>query len=104
MHVEYDDEVLYHLAVDAEFRPNRWGPDVVRSYRRRLQSLVAAKDREDLRRVVSLDLKSDHSRDGARSSIRLDGRSRLLLDFDIVKTDQVTVVGIVEPHMREVAP
>lgn len=104
MRVQYGDGVLYRLAVDAGFQPGGWGPDVIRSYRRRLQSLVAAKDGEDLRRVMSLDLKSEHGRDGAGCSIRLGDRSRLLLNIDIVETDQVTVLGIVVSDTREVAP
>jgi hypothetical protein len=102
--VRYGDKALYSLAVDIEFQPVQWAPALVSSYRRRLQSLVAAKDRDDLGRVMSLDMKPENGHDGARSSIGLIDRSRLLLDFGVLETDQVTVVGIVEANTREVAP
>jgi plasmid maintenance system killer protein len=102
--VGYGDEVFHRLAVDAAFRPNSWQPEIVRSYRRRHQSLVAAKDREDLRQVTCLGLRAESGRGGTRSSIRLVDGARLLLDFIAMETDQVTVVGIVEANTREVTP
>ncbi|WP_157892175.1 MULTISPECIES: hypothetical protein [Frankia] len=99
----YDNEGLRRLAVDAAFRPIEWEPDLVRSYRQKLQSLFAARDREDLRQVASLDLRAENGRDGTRCSIRLVNGSRLLLTFDDSKTDQVTVVAIVGSSMREAA-
>lgn len=104
MDVQYGDEVLQRLAVDARFRPDGWTPDVVRSYRRRHQSLVAAKDCEDLRRIMSLDLQIEHRHDGVHSSIRLIDRTRLVLHFDGMNTDQVTVVSVIESDRQEVAP
>ncbi|MEV4320626.1 hypothetical protein AB0J37_00175 [Microbispora rosea] len=103
LQLQYSDEVLHRLAIDAAFQSAEWGLNIVKSYRRRHQSLVAAKDREDLRRVMSLDLRTENSRAGERFSIRLVDRSRLLLDFDVAKTDKVTVVGIVESGTQEVA-
>jgi proteic killer suppression protein len=95
---------MRRLAVDAACPPNPWGPNIVRSYHRRLQSLVAARDYEDLRQVKCLDLKAQNRHDLKGSSIRLVDRARLLLDFDAVKTDEVTVVDIIESDTREVAP
>lgn len=104
MVVRYSDEELGRLADDASFRSGRWDPDLVRSYRRRHQSLVAAEDREDLRALRSLDLRSENGRDGTCASIRLVNGARLLLDFDVEKSNQVTVLGVVESDTREVAP
>lgn len=104
MHVEFGDETLRRLAVDRRFCPNRWEAGVVRAYRLRYQSLVAAKDREDLRALRCLDLQLAEGRTGSRSSMRLAGRSRLLLDFDADNSTGVTVVDIVESHTRGVSP
>lgn len=101
MLLDYGDEALRRLAVDAAFQPIEWEPDLIRSYRRKLQSLFAARDREDLLQVVTLDLRTENGHDGARSSIRLVNGSRLLLTFDDSKTDQVTVVAIVGSTARE---
>jgi proteic killer suppression protein len=101
--LQYGDDVLHRLAVDAAFQPAQWKPKIIKCYRRRHQSLVAAKDREDLRQVMSLDLRIENSRAGECFSIRLIDQSRLLLDFDVVKTDQVTVVDIFGSDTQEVA-
>ena len=104
MRVRYGDEVLRRLAVDAACPPNSWAPGVIRSYRRRHQSLVVATDREDLRHLRCLDLRTENGHNGTRSSIQLADGARLLLDFEPLKTEQVTVVGIIESETREVAP
>ncbi|MFC0105560.1 hypothetical protein [Kibdelosporangium aridum] len=104
MLVRYGGEDLERLAADGHFGPGTWDADLVRSYRRRHQSLVAAQDREDLCALRSLDLRTENGRDSARASIRLVDGARLLLDFDGEKSNEVTVVGIVESDTREVAP
>lgn len=104
MQLRYDNEVLRRLAVDAAFQSSPWAPDIVRSYRRRHQSLVAARDYEDLQQVKCLDLKAENGRGRLSSSIRLASRARLLLDFDTVKAVEVTVVDIIQSNKWEVAP
>lgn len=104
MLVRYGGDDLERLVDDAGFRSGTWDADLVQSYRRRHQSLVAAKDREDLRALRSLDLRPENGRDGARASVRLVDGARLLLDFDVEKSNEVTVVGIVGSDTREVAP
>jgi plasmid maintenance system killer protein len=101
--VKYGGEDLKRLAADAGFRPDTWGTDLVQSYRQRHQSLVAAKDREDLRALRSLDLRSERGQNGTRASIRLVDGARLLLDFDVGNSDEVMVVGIVASDTWEVA-
>jgi hypothetical protein len=66
--------------------------------------LVSAQDREDLQNVRCLDLLTEDGPNGTMSSIQMTDRSRLVLDFDPVETDLVTVVGIIESETREVAP
>ncbi len=104
MQVRYRNEVLRHLAVDNTFHPTLWEQEVVRSYRRRLQSLQAARDFKDLKQVRCLDLRAEHGRNRSRSSIRLVHQARLLLAFDAVKTDEVTVMDIIDSDTREATP
>jgi plasmid maintenance system killer protein len=101
--VEYGDEVFRRLVYDGAFRSNTWRPEIISSYRRRHQSLVAAKDREDLRQVTCLGLRPENGRGGTWFSIRLVDEARLMLDFIAPETDKVTVLGIVEANTREVA-
>ena len=56
------------------------------------------------RSMRSLDLRTENGRDSARASIRLVDSARLLLDFDGEKSNEVTVVGIIEADTQEVAP
>lgn len=102
--VEYGDDALRRLAEDSEFRPDRWELAVVTAYRRRLQSIAAANDRHDLRALASLDLRSPNGSDGPESSVRLVGRSRLVLGFNVDDEKVATVVGIVESQQWEVWP
>ncbi|ROS38497.1 type II toxin-antitoxin system RelE/ParE family toxin [Amycolatopsis thermoflava] len=104
MLVRYGDGELERLVSDGEARSSTYDDDLVRSCRRRHQALVAAKDRQDLQALRSLDLQSEDGPGGAHVSIRLIGGTRLLLDLNEEKTDEVTVLGIVESDTREVAP
>jgi plasmid maintenance system killer protein len=104
VHVKFGDEALHRLATDRGFCPTSWEADVVKAYRLRFQSLVAAKDPEDLRALRCLDLQPEEEHTWSRSSIRLVGQARLLLDFDADNNTEVTVVGIVKSHTREVSP
>lgn len=104
MLVRYGCEDLERLAIDASVRSDTWDAELVRCYRRRHQSLVAAKDREDLCALRSLDVRSEKRRDGRLASMRLADGTRLLLDFDAEKSNEVMVVGIIDSDTREVAP
>ena len=104
MLVRYGDGQLERLAVDVDFRSTTWNDDLVRSYRRRHQSLVAACGRGDLQALRCLDMRPEHGRGGACASIELAEGRRLLLDFTAEKADEVTVLGIVESDTKEVAP
>lgn len=104
MLVRYGDDDWERLAVDPGYQSDTWSDDLVRSYRRRHQALVAAGNREDLSALRCLDLKVEAGLGSNSASIRLSNRARLLLDFDSKKSNEVTVVGIVESDAQEVAP
>jgi plasmid maintenance system killer protein len=101
--VRYGSEDLERLAADGHCGPVTWDADVIQSYLRRHQSLVAAQNREDLCALQCLDLRTENGQNGARASIRLLDDARLLLDFDGAMSNKVTVVGIVVSDTREVA-
>lgn len=102
MRVEFGDEALRRLATDHEFMPGPWSAEVIRAFRWQYQVLMAAKDVADLRALACLDLRFADDRDRPACSISLVNGSRLLLDFHADSVEEVTVVGIVEPDVREV--
>jgi plasmid maintenance system killer protein len=102
--VRYGGDDWERLAVDPSYQSDTWRDDLVRSYRRRHQALVAAENREDLRALRCLDLRAEAGPGGKCASIRLSDGARLFLDFDVEKSNEVTVVGIVESYAQEVAP
>jgi toxin HigB-1 len=98
LRVEYHDEVLRRLAEDPDYAPKGWGRDVIKSYRKKIQLIIAAKDERDLYAMRGLrleQLKGD--RDG-QSSIRLNDQFRLILIF-VTDGDRVAVIlEIIDYH------
>ena len=98
MRVEYHDEVLRRLAQDPDYAPKGWDRDVIKSYRKKIQLIIAAKDERDLYAMRGLrleQLKGD--RDG-QSSIRLNDQFRLILIF-VTDGDRVAVIlEIIDYH------
>lgn len=98
MRVDYRDEVLRRLAEEPDYAPRTWGRDVIKSYRKKVQLIIAAKDERDLYAMRGLrleQLKGD--RDG-QSSIRLNDQFRLILTF-VTDGDRVAVIlEIVDYH------
>ena len=95
MLVLYGDEPLRQLIAGDGPWSDGWDVALIRSYRRRHQSLVAARDRGDLQALRSLDLRTEKGRDGVDASIQLVNGARLLLGFDVMNTDVVRVMGVV---------
>jgi proteic killer suppression protein len=98
LRVEYHDEVLRRLAQDPDYAPKGWDRDVIKSYRKKIQLIIAAKDERDLYAMRGLrleQLKGD--RDG-QSSIRLNDQFRLILIF-VTDGDRVAVIlEIIDYH------
>lgn len=93
MDVEFDDEDLDRLEIDARFTAGL-SQEVVRAYRRRMQQIRAFNDERDLYAVKSLHFeKLKGSREG-QHSIRLNLQWRLILE--IRGSHPCKVIGIVE--------
>ncbi len=92
MRIEYDDEDLRRLAEDPDFKPPKWGRDVVVAYRKKMQILRAAQDERDLRSMRSLRLEALSGSRTGTSSIRLNDQFRLILTFHTDEDGRVVVV------------
>jgi proteic killer suppression protein len=93
LRVEYGSDLLRRLAEDPDFRPKKWGTDVIRAYRKKLQLIVDATDERDLRAMRSLRLEQLSGDREGTSSIRLNDQFRLILNF---KTEDERVAVILE--------
>jgi proteic killer suppression protein len=81
LRVEYGDEELRRLACIRGSESRRCGPDVVRAFRKRIQSLRAATSEADLFALQSLGIERlDGDRDGV-FSIRVNHHAWLTVTF-----------------------
>lgn len=99
MHVSYKDDRLRRLAEDPSYSQKRWGPEVVKAYRKKIQLIQAAVDDRDLYASRALRLEKLQGDRAGTYSIRLNKQFRLVVTFD---TDQrgrtVVVIEIVDYH------
>ena len=56
MRIVFEDDDLRRLAEDPSYTQRRWGPDLVKAYRKKIQVLLAAIDERDLRALRPLHL------------------------------------------------
>lgn len=98
MRVEYKDDELRRLAEDPEFRPRKWGTDVVRAYRKKVQILSDARDERDLAAMRSLRLEKLKGDRAGTWSIRLNDQFRLILTFKTEDDRVVVVLELVDYH------
>lgn len=98
MRVEYQDEGLRRLAEELDFRPRRWGPDVIKAYRKKVQIIHAAKDERDLRALRSLRLEQLSGDRAGTSSIRLNDQFRLILTFKTENGRVAVILELVDYH------
>jgi proteic killer suppression protein len=96
--VEYASDELDRLARDADYRPAKWGPDVIRAYRKKHQLIEAAVDERDLRAIRSLRLKQLNGDREGTSSIRLNDQFRLILNFKNEGERVAVILELVDYH------
>ncbi|WP_165367557.1 type II toxin-antitoxin system RelE/ParE family toxin [Phytoactinopolyspora endophytica] len=99
MRLAFDDEHLRRLYEEAGFNHPRFGRDLVRSFRKKVNLIGAATNEFELRQHKALHLeKLKGDRDG-QHSIRLNGQYRLILRFDTDDDGKIVVViEIVDYH------
>ncbi|MGO1698947.1 type II toxin-antitoxin system RelE/ParE family toxin [Micrococcaceae sp. AOP34-BR2-30] len=99
MRVVFEDDGLRRLAEDATYAPRRWGSDIIKAYRKKIQVLRSATDERDLYAMRSLRLEKLKGDRAGTSSIRLNDQFRLIIKF---QTDDegrmVIVIEMVDYH------
>lgn len=96
MRVEYYDEVLRRLAEELEYSPTGWDPTVVRSFRKKVQLISAARDERDLYEMRGLRMEKG-DRQG-QTSMRLNDQFRLILTFKTEGDRLAVLLEVVDYH------
>lgn len=99
MRILFEDDELRRVAQDASYTPKRWGSDIVKAYRKKIQILASAVDERDLRALRSLHLEQLKGDRVGTSSIRLNKQFRLILKFATDSDGRmVIVIEMVDYH------
>lgn len=92
LRILFEDDELRRVAEDASCAPNRWGADITKAYRKKIQVLRAALDERDLYAMRSLRLEQLSGDRAGSSSIRLNKQYRLILQFRTDDDERVVIV------------
>lgn len=92
MRVVFKNDDLRRLAEDASYAPRRWGVDIIKAYRKKIQVLLAATDERDLYAMRSLRLERLKGNRAGTSSIRLNDQFRLIIKFETDDEGRIVIV------------
>jgi toxin HigB-1 len=93
MEVEFGDDELRSLATVAGYTGS-WSLPIVKAYRKRVQSILAAVDERDLRFPGGNHFEKLRGERGHQHSLRLNDQWRLIIE--IRRKDAKTIVRLVE--------
>lgn len=98
MRVEYHDEVLRRLAEEPGYAPRGWGPDVIKSYRKKVQLISAAPNERDLYAMRGLRMEKLKGDRQGQTSMRLNDQFRLILTFKTEGDRVAVLLEVVDYH------
>ena len=98
MRVEYHDEVLRRLAEEQEYAPKGWDPDVIKSYRKKVQLISAAPNERDLYAMRGLRMEKLKGNRLGQTSMRLNDQFRLILIFRTEDDRVAVLLEVVDYH------
>lgn len=98
MRIEYADDTLRRAAEERDFRPKKWGPELLKAYRKKIGFLSQATDERDLYNYKALRLEKLSANRRGTSSIRLNNQFRLILNFRTDPTGRTIIVLEVTNH------
>lgn len=94
MRIDFAKNNLGRLYEDREYQPKKYGPELVRAFRKKVALLQAVQDERELREHKALRLEKLRGDLAGHHSIRLNDQWRLIIR--IAKDDQGKVVLIIE--------
>ncbi len=96
MNVRFVDKKLERLEIEQAYAA-RFGPDVVKSFRRKMQAIRSAVDERAFYAMKSLHYEKLKGSRSHQRSMRLNDQFRLILEITNEDGKTVVIVGI-EPH------
>lgn len=98
MRVEYHDEVLRRLAEEQGYAPKGWDPDVIKSYRKKVQLISAVPNERDLYAMRGLRMEKLKGDRQGQSAMRLNDQFRLILTFKTEGDRVAVLLEVVDYH------
>jgi toxin HigB-1 len=98
LRVEYHDGVLRRLAEEQGHAPKGWGPDVIKSCRKKVQLISAAPDESDLYAMRGLRMEKLKGDRLGQTSMRLNDQFRLILTFKTEGDRVAVLLEVVDYH------
>jgi proteic killer suppression protein len=98
LRVEYHDEVLRRLAEEQEYAPKGCDPDVIKSYRKKVQLISAAPNERDLYALRGLRMEKLKGDRLGQTSMRLNDQFRLILTFKTEGDRVAVLLEVVDYH------
>lgn len=98
MRVEYHDEVLRRLAEEQEYAPKGWDPDIIKSYRKKVQLISAAQIERDLYAMRGLRMEKLKGDRLGQTSMRLNDQFRLILTFRTEGDRVAVLLEVIDYH------
>ena len=96
---EFRDDELRRIHADAGHSQKRYGPDLVRAFRKKVALLGAVSDEPELRQHRALHLEKLKGDREGQSSIRLNDQWRLILELSTDEDGRlIVIVEIVDYH------
>lgn len=100
MRIEYADESLRRAATEREFRPTKWGPELLKAYRKKIYFLAQATDDRDLYNYRALHFEKLSGDRKGTSSIRLNSQYRLILRFRTDADGRTVIILELSDHYK----
>lgn len=99
MNVRHADRTLQRLEAEPGFRAKRYGPEIIKAFRRRMAVIRAARDEQDFYALKSLHYEKLQGNRSRERSMRLNDQFRLILRIETEPGGRmVVVVGIEDYH------
>lgn len=99
MRLEFRDDDLRRLYEDPEFRLPRFGPDLIKQYRKKVGFLLSANDERDLYAYRALRFEKLQGDRAGQHSVRLNDQWRLILELETDDDGRlIAVISITDYH------
>lgn len=98
MRLYFEDTDLERLWTDETFHLPRFGSDITKAFRKKVNFLYAAATQQDIRAMASLHLEKLQGNRLGQHSIRLNDQWRIILRFDRDDQGQLIVVVSIDDY------